>query len=465
MADSDRKCRLTDLAKTPVVAKDTGRKLGTVKDVIYDPNAKQLDAVTLESRGFVGPSRWFLLQSDIQSVGSDAVMVETAEVLHRPRTVPHQRQVVREGVTLIGKSVMSESGTLLGRISDVIIDPHTGKASRYEISGGALRDVQAGRRSFPVPQAMLVGHDALIVPDSVEQQMAAEEPGGLAGAYKGTAEGAAGYGSRIRQWWDRTSRGAAKATAERESQFALGKTAGSTVLDDYGNVIVDEGEQITDDTVRTAKASGKLHQLALAAGWGATRGGYEAARQRITRATEDREQAYVIGKEVDQTIYDEDGSVILWTGAVVTQETAAEARRAGKLHEVAQAVASSQMKTGSRNASEEAQGWLNTLKEKTGAAGTEMSQRKLSSQQRSMAQGQVSAVEITDREGNIVIREGEIFTPMMLAHLEEEDLLNQIHLKPTAGPEHAAGQAGAPCIELIVKAEESHPREEPRQQI
>jgi hypothetical protein len=238
----------------------------------------------------------------------------------------------------------------------------------------------------------------------------------------------------------------------------LGKTAGSAVQDDYGNIIVAEGEEITDVTVTRARAAGKLHQLALAAGWGATRAGYETARERVTSATQERGEAYIVGKNVDRTIRDDEGTVIIWSGDTVTPEAAARARSAGKLGDMVRSVATSQLRSGSRQATQEAQGWLGSVRERAGAAGAEMGERRLTAEQREMASGKVAANDIVDKEGNIVIRAGEIFTPMMLSHLDEEGLLDQIHLKPVIEQDRAAGEGGAPCIELVVRAEDVHHR-------
>ena len=467
MPEERKKCRLTELTGMPVITRVTGKKIGNVKDVLFDPESGKLDAVTVESSGFFSRKRRFILMGDIRSLGEDAIMLEDTRALKKPDGAPKEQRIVDEGFPLMGKMVITEDGTNLGNVSDVIIDPDDGTARMYEVSGGTFHDVGTGRRVFPIPRALVVGRDALIVPNATKEEMEAQEPGGLEAAYKQTAAGTAGLWDDIKAWWSKTTGRAASATAEREVSFALGKVAGSTVTDDMGNVIVDEGETITNVEVVRARASGKLHQLALAAGWGATKRGYESARGRVTEAARGHEEQFVLGKEVDRTIRDDDGQVIIWKGDVVTQDIVDRALETGKLEALTGSVAAGaargaaqQVGDKTKEYAERGREFASGTVEKAGEAREAAGERKLTAQQREMALGKVSATDIIDRESNEVIRAGEIFTPMILDHLEEEDLLDKIRLSPLMGPERisAGGEAPVPRIELVVcREEERHP--------
>lgn len=427
----------------PIMTLETGRKLGNVKDIIFDPVAGRLEALTIESNGFFGPKRWFLLTENIRSIGEDAIMVDTGRALRNSDNARREADIVDLNNTLAGKTVVTENGDILGSVSDVYIDADTGKALRYEVSGGAVSDVGSGRRVFPVPEALVVGPDALVVPDSVENEMQAQEPGGLTAAYRGTAEGARDVWDDIKEWWA----GVTKSATDKEAEYALGKTAGSNVTDDAGNLIVAEGDEITERDVVRARVSDKVHQLALAAGWGATRKGYESARESVTKATQDQEAKYVLGKKSDRTIRDDQGNVIVFKNQTIDQEDIDQAKQAGKLGALTASVGAG----GAKGAYQSVKGGV------TGA-GEEYGRRRLTTQQRDMAQGKVSAVDISDDEGNLLIAEGEMFTPMVLDKLENENRLDQIRLMPVMGPERAPGEIQVPRIELIVRAEDAHAR-------
>lgn len=453
MTQDKRPCTIRELAGMPVMTRETGRKLGNVKDIIFDPPAGRLAAVTIESAGFFGPRRRFLKMDDIRSIGEDAIMVDSDAVLRRPENEPNLRNTVDRGNTLTAKTIVTEDGNILGNVSDVHISPDSGEALRYEVSGGAVSDAQTGRSTFPVPNALVVGPDAIVVPDSVEQQMEAQAPGGLAGAYAGTKEGAADYWSRVKEWWH----GVTQSAVDKEADYALGKVAGADVMDDQGNPIVRGGEEITEREVVRARVSGKVHQLALAAGWGVTRSGYESARERASAATQERAAAFVVGKKANETIRDDDGNVIVRKNAVIDQEDVDQARAAGKLSALTASVTAAGAKGVLGAIGDKTQSALQSGRGYVSGAAEQMGQNRLTAQQREIAVGKVSATDIRDDEGNVLVAEGEVFTPMALQALEDQGRLGQIRLMPVMGPERTAGQVSeVPRIELLVRAEDAH---------
>lgn len=472
MPNNDSECRLSQLSGMPVITLETGKRLGRARDVLFDPASGKLDAITLEEPGFFGANRGFILAQDIRSMSKDAIMIDSARLVKRVRNAPSEQAIVSKGVPLIGKTVVTEEGTILGTLSDVLINPECGCAEEYEVSSGTLQDMQVGRRSFPVPKALVVGRDALVVPNYIEGEMREQPPGGLAGTYQETRAGALSAWDRVTLWWNRTRGQASTATQEREAEFALGKIAGSPVTDDMDNLIVDEGELITESTIVQARAAGKLHQLALSAGVGSTKRGYESARQRAMEAgrgalstVRGHEAEYSLGKVAGNTVRDDDGQLIVYKGDVITEDIIQQARISGKLEALAASAANAQAKGGieaagvrmreaTQQAMERGQELATGATSRAGAARESVSTQRLTNQQRQMALGQVSATDILDREGVVVIKEGEIFTPMILTHLEEEGLLGDIRLKPVMSAEHLPGEIEVPRIELVVRAEE-----------
>src|SRR5258706_10832971 len=65
--------------------------------------------------------------------------------------------------------------------------------------------------------------------------------------------------------WSGFRKKAIETVAAQEAAYALGKTAGSTVFDDSGAVIVESGHVIDDRAIDRAQRCGKLHSLAGAA--------------------------------------------------------------------------------------------------------------------------------------------------------------------------------------------------------
>ncbi|MDR3119804.1 MAG: PRC-barrel domain-containing protein [Clostridiales bacterium] len=86
---------------------------------------------------------------------------------------------------------------------------------------------------------------------------AAGEVGGMAGETGGEAEEAADDEA------DSDIAAEAGLFDERQKQYLLGRTITKTILDNRGNVLVEEGAKITEDVINSAKAIGKMVQLVM----------------------------------------------------------------------------------------------------------------------------------------------------------------------------------------------------------
>jgi uncharacterized protein YrrD len=90
--------RATDVIGKPVVAADSGRKLGTVEDLLLDDDTTAVRGV-LVSHGFLKKSH-ILPAEAIQSLGRDAVVSRSSELIDardwdRERSEPASPQDVQ----------------------------------------------------------------------------------------------------------------------------------------------------------------------------------------------------------------------------------------------------------------------------------------------------------------------------------------------------------------------------------
>jgi sporulation protein YlmC with PRC-barrel domain len=106
----------------PVVTTASADQIGTVGLVIVED--RQVEAVA------VGDSvvDW----SDINAVGHDAVVVEDRDVLREPQT-DHERRVLDEKLTILGKMVLDDGGDELGIVADLEFDPDDGTVSGLKV--------------------------------------------------------------------------------------------------------------------------------------------------------------------------------------------------------------------------------------------------------------------------------------------------------------------------------------------
>jgi uncharacterized protein YrrD len=159
-----RLMRATELIGLPVVTVG-GDDVAEIRDVVYEP-AGGLIGFTLNKRGhFSGRLKQVLTVDMVASIGRDAVMTEAAEALTETSDAP---DAVGEaaGRDVIGASVVTDDGTALGEVTDVVVSVGgQAEAVGYELVG---KSGDAHHVFLPLPEQLAVSGDAVIVPAGLD---------------------------------------------------------------------------------------------------------------------------------------------------------------------------------------------------------------------------------------------------------------------------------------------------------
>src|SRR4030081_3381290 len=131
-----------------VVSTDDAETVGRLDGFVIDPEQRSVVGLHLAK---VRGDRPFLSWSDLQAFGTDAVTVPSAEVL-RPATGEAEERAASKGLQPIGKLVLSEMGTALGRIEDVDFDEGSGALLGFDLgaAGTIVSDRLLGLGSYAV---------------------------------------------------------------------------------------------------------------------------------------------------------------------------------------------------------------------------------------------------------------------------------------------------------------------------
>lgn len=150
----------------PVVTVDGGEDIAEVRDVIYSPEAGRLVGMTLNQRGFLsGRRREVLPVETVHAIGQHAVMVADDAQLVTPEAAPEDVANPATERNVLGDDVLTEGGTSLGRVVDlVLLVGGNGDVVGYQIEGAG-----GGHGYIPLPAQLAVSGDALVVPDITEE--------------------------------------------------------------------------------------------------------------------------------------------------------------------------------------------------------------------------------------------------------------------------------------------------------
>jgi len=132
--------------------------------VVFDPGSHELIGFSLNKRGwFRGTLRASLPASDVTAIGPDAVMIAHDDDLTDPVDAPDS--LVGRGVvfSVTGTTVLTESGTELGTIDDLVVETCARpEAVGYRVSG------PNGMVFVPISAQMALSADNILLPTEAE---------------------------------------------------------------------------------------------------------------------------------------------------------------------------------------------------------------------------------------------------------------------------------------------------------
>lgn len=158
--------RASEVGALPVVTIDGGEDVAEIKDVVYDGANHTLIGFTLNKRGwFSGRMKAVLAADDVEGIGPDAVMIASdTSITDSGGGAAGALDTPEEMFDVIGNTVVTSSGAVLGTVSDVIIETGADpKAVGYEV------DTENGCVFVPSSAQMALSGENLIVPAEADQ--------------------------------------------------------------------------------------------------------------------------------------------------------------------------------------------------------------------------------------------------------------------------------------------------------
>jgi uncharacterized protein YrrD len=142
-----------------VISVEEGRDLGTVSQAVVDLASGSLVGI-IAGKGAAAKGIW---ADDLQVLGVDAVMIANRGMAHPLSEMPALDEKARdasEGPV----EVVTDTGKRLGTLGNIHLSDDTRSVVRYEVSGGAWRDVTEGILELPIIPGTKHGRDTVIVP-------------------------------------------------------------------------------------------------------------------------------------------------------------------------------------------------------------------------------------------------------------------------------------------------------------
>ncbi|CCQ17307.1 PRC-barrel domain protein [Rhodococcus sp. AW25M09] len=178
---SEQLMRSSEIAKRPVVT-FAGEDVAQVKDIVYAPDGGAVAGFTLAGRGlFSGPKKEVMPWRSVAALGSDAVMILSEDVLtpaDQMFVAPDAADVgeaaepspERRG-NILGSTVLTDTGTDLGTVVDVIIEVSGRNGGQCDVVGYEIKSSESMKNKgatvlIPLPDTLAASGEHLMVPAS-----------------------------------------------------------------------------------------------------------------------------------------------------------------------------------------------------------------------------------------------------------------------------------------------------------
>ena len=292
----------------PVISITEGRELGMSKTLLIDAKKGTVAAITIEDEDWYRGVKLIPYESVI-AIGDDAVTVTNSENILTLDDAGDYEQLLDDNIRIIGTKALTKSGSIQGKVSELYIGDD-GKIEKCEITApdGTTSEVTADQISIfgkqvtvidpssekknePVaapaseapakaapaaPAAPAKEAPAAKEPAAPKEDVKPEPPKAAAPAPEKPAEKPApapaapkapekpaAPAPKPAPKADPKQAAADKATEERHRRFLLGKKATRTIKMDNGIVIVEEGQDITEEVLQKAKLANKFIELSM----------------------------------------------------------------------------------------------------------------------------------------------------------------------------------------------------------
>lgn len=144
-----------------------GKKLGHADEIVISPDDGRLLGFVMKAGGLFGGKESIVEIDDVRSIGRDAITVEGDEVAHTTEASAESFREARDGDrSLVGRKIVTQSGTMIGQVHDIVVNEEQRRVTSLTIGGGLLEQGDA----LPANRIVSVGPDLIVVRDEDDDQ-------------------------------------------------------------------------------------------------------------------------------------------------------------------------------------------------------------------------------------------------------------------------------------------------------
>ena len=255
-----------DILGLPVISITEGRELGMSKSLLIDAPNRTVAAVTIEDGDWYRGVK-LIPYGNVIAVGEDAVTINNSENILTLDGAGEFGTLLNDNIRVIGTKAITRSGVIQGVITEIFIGDD-GRIEKCEITApdGTITEIAADQVSIFGKEVTVISPEGEVgkqtapaaapAPAAPQAPAAAPAPAAKKPAPAPKAPGGAAPADAAK---------GGDMSEDRHRRFLLGKKATRTIKMDNGVVIVEAGQDITEEVLQKAKLGNKFIELSMSA--------------------------------------------------------------------------------------------------------------------------------------------------------------------------------------------------------
>jgi uncharacterized protein YrrD len=155
-----------DLRGKKIISVTNGEIIGEVVDVLVDPEERYVAALVTSKGNLFRRETQMLSREDIQVIGKHVILSTRPDVVRNSEDFTTSEKWVAVSDHLRGNDVVTNDGTRVGRLQDIIVDAN-GMIVGYALSNVSVSGPISETKQIPAASIMSFGKDVVIVDPAV----------------------------------------------------------------------------------------------------------------------------------------------------------------------------------------------------------------------------------------------------------------------------------------------------------
>lgn len=151
----------------PVLSLRTGGPIGTATKAIFNPNNLQIEGWYVTDK--FDNSQLILVANEVREIIEQGIVVNDHEVLSPAEDLVRLKPILELNFEIIGKTVTTESGKKLGKVSDYAIESSGLMVKKIYASQSLVKNLTGGTLSIDRTQIIEITNRRIVVEDTTEK--------------------------------------------------------------------------------------------------------------------------------------------------------------------------------------------------------------------------------------------------------------------------------------------------------